>query len=244
MADSKNTSGFVDTDRTTDFTVETIEPDVTNASSSVDADRSIGTNAGLSGLKNQAMEQGSTLLNQTKEVAGQAFDSAKSQVKTQLTSQKDRAADSLSSAVRALEATGQQFRDNDLGFVAGYADNLTTQVRQVTDYLHDKDIDDLTRDVESFARRNPAIFIGGAFLLGIAVARFLKSSDATNYDPRGGNALVPLTNRDNLPATLSDTAAFVSTEPGREINDVYGNRPLTAHNYVPGIGNTGSGADL
>ena len=31
-------------------------------------------------------------------------------------------------------------------------------------------------DVKDFARKNPAIFLGGAFAMGIVAARFLKSS--------------------------------------------------------------------
>jgi hypothetical protein len=31
-------------------------------------------------------------------------------------------------------------------------------------------------EVENFARRRPAMFLGGAFLLGLAATRFLKSS--------------------------------------------------------------------
>ena len=31
-------------------------------------------------------------------------------------------------------------------------------------------------DLNSFARRRPAVFIGGAFLVGLGLARFLKSS--------------------------------------------------------------------
>jgi len=35
----------------------------------------------------------------------------------------------------------------------------------------------LMRDVEHFAHKNPAVFLGGAFALGILAARFLKSGN-------------------------------------------------------------------
>jgi hypothetical protein len=42
----------------------------------------------------------------------------------------------------------------------------------------------MVRNVEDFARRQPALFIGGAFMLGLLGARFLKSSAQT--DPSQG----------------------------------------------------------
>ncbi|MDX1931176.1 MAG: hypothetical protein SFU56_01085 [Capsulimonadales bacterium] len=189
------------------------------------------------GLKDQALEQGNALLHQTKEAAGQAFRSATGQVKDQLATRKDQAADTLNATVQALEATGQQFRERELGFVAGYTDNLTGQVRQLTDYLRDRDIDDLIRDTEAFARRNPSVFIGGAFLLGVALSRFLKSSGNDR------NAIVRYRSEEN-PAYLADTRSFMGNRtemPDREPGgiaptEVFGDRPTTAHNYVPGIG--------
>ncbi len=37
-------------------------------------------------------------------------------------------------------------------------------------------------EVEDFARNKPAIFMGGAFILGAAAARFLKSSAGQTGD--------------------------------------------------------------
>jgi hypothetical protein len=42
----------------------------------------------------------------------------------------------------------------------------------------------MVRDAERFARRNPAAFIGGAFVLGLALARFLKSSGEGSHGER------------------------------------------------------------
>jgi len=183
-------------------------------------------------LKDQAVDTGQKILAQTKETAGQAIDRAKEQVKSQITDRKDKAAGSLSGAVRALEATGQQFRNEDLAFVANYADSLTGQVRHASDYLRDRNVDDITRDVEDWARKNPSLFIGGAFVLGIALARFLKSSGSPSplaAFTAGRDALVPVT-----PVIKS-----LTPPPSDSPQDAFGERrPLTAHNYVPGIGVT------
>jgi hypothetical protein len=51
-------------------------------------------------------------------------------------------------------------------------------------------------DVHSFARRRPALFIGGAFLVGLGIARFLKSTaerEAYNEQETGFSSVDPMT---------------------------------------------------
>jgi hypothetical protein len=69
-------------------------------------------------------------------------------------------------------------------------------VDQVANYLRDADLNRIARDVESLARRQPALVYGAAIALGIIGARFLKSSDSArrsrfqseydDYDDYGG----------------------------------------------------------
>lgn len=179
-------------------------------------------NGTASSLKQQTAQKSHELLEKGKETAGQAYDRAKSEVKSKLSDQKERATGSLVSATRALENSSQQFRDQNLVVVADIADSFAGQVRRAGDYLRDKDMDELGRDVEKFAKNNPAVFIGGAFLLGVAVARFLRSSESGSpLDAFSGNeALVPA-GQTGL-TTQSD-------EP-------FGERPLSAHDYTPGYG--------
>ena len=46
----------------------------------------------------------------------------------------------------------------------------------MADRLRDRPAAELVDDLSRFARERPAVFIGGAFLLGLGVARLLKSS--------------------------------------------------------------------
>jgi hypothetical protein len=71
-----------------------------------------------------------------------------------------------------------------------YTESLSQQVEKLSGYLERQDLRGLLRDLEGFARRNPAIFLGGAFALGIVAARFLKSSNpnqALMRTPDGGS---------------------------------------------------------
>ena len=54
-------------------------------------------------------------------------------------------------------------------------DNVSGAVRR-------RNIDDMVGSVESFARRQPAIFLGTAVLAGFGIARFLKSSSERRYE--------------------------------------------------------------
>jgi hypothetical protein len=50
------------------------------------------------------------------------------------------------------------------------------QMRRFADEIRQRGVGEMLDDVHAFARRRPALFIGGAFLVGIGIARFLKSS--------------------------------------------------------------------
>ncbi len=122
------------------------------------------------------------MLQQAKETAGQAYEKVSEQASSQIVTQKDNLARGLSSVAGGIRQMGENLRGGEqqtpiAGITAKYGDSLARQVEQVSDYLEKKDLRELVKDVEVFARRNPAVFIGGAFALGIAAARFLKSSN-------------------------------------------------------------------
>ena len=87
---------------------------------------------------------------------------------------KGRAAEQGHSMAERLRAAGQEFGSGSLPdrYVGRMADSLS----DAADAFSRKDLGSLIADSASFARRNPAAFVGGAMLLGFAAARFLKSS--------------------------------------------------------------------
>jgi hypothetical protein len=101
---------------------------------------------------------------------------AKEQATSQLTSQKDRAVDSLGSVAQALRQASKHLRQGDQHGFAQYADKAADRVEQFSGDLRDKDVQAIVRDVERYAREQPALFLGGAFVLGLLGARFLKST--------------------------------------------------------------------
>ena len=55
------------------------------------------------------------------------------------------------------------------------------------DQIRQRGVADMFDDVSRFARRRPAVFIGGAFLIGLGIARFLKSSSERVDDREYGS---------------------------------------------------------
>ncbi len=135
--------------------------------------------------------------NQVKESAGTVATEALGQVKDKagsvLDEQKTNLASGITSVADSIRQVGENLSssqdNNQVAALAGkYGETLAGQVEKFSSYLDDKEIRELMRDVEQFARRNPLVFVGGAFALGVLAARFLKSSGRTQASrKRSGN---------------------------------------------------------
>jgi len=127
-------------------------------------------------MTGQIKETAGQVSQQAQHTAGQVVDQARQQVSSRLTDQKDRASEGLTSVAQALRQTSQQLRQQDQQAVTGYIETAASQVERISNYLKQNDLGGLIDDVEHFARRQPALFLGGTFVLGLLGARFLKSS--------------------------------------------------------------------
>ena len=94
----------------------------------------------------------------------------------QLATQKDKATDGLGSVAQAVRDTTQHLRTQQYDTVAQYAEKAADQIDRFSQRLKEKGVGELLDDAQQLARRQPALFIGGAFALGLLGARFLKSS--------------------------------------------------------------------
>ena len=117
---------------------------------------------------------------QTDSSSGGIVNRVKESATAQLTNQKDRGTDALGSVAQAVRSSTQRLRDEQHDTIAGYVDKAADQIENWSRRLKEKDIDELLTDVQRLARRQPAVFIGSAFALGLVGARFLKSSRQQN----------------------------------------------------------------
>ena len=94
----------------------------------------------------------------------------------QLTTQKDRALDGLGGVAHAVRSTTQSLRDQHHETIAGYVDQAADQIDRFSRNLKNKDVGELVSDAQRLARRQPALFVGSAFAIGLLGARFFKST--------------------------------------------------------------------
>jgi hypothetical protein len=92
----------------------------------------------------------------------------------------------LDGIASTIEKTTESLQSNELGQLAPYGEQLQYWTQGLSDYLKNANAGDLLRDAESLARRQPALFLGGAFALGLIAARFLKSSSRANLSGQVG----------------------------------------------------------
>ena len=133
----------------------------------------------------------------------------KQNVTSRVDEQKNRAADGLGGIANAIRNAGNELRtENET--IARYVDQASDQLRRFADQIRQKGVADMLDDVNDFARRRPALFIGGAFLVGLGIARFLKSSAERNlYESDPNNAF-----SDVDPMTTQTAPTFGSTNFG------------------------------
>ena len=117
-----------------------------------------------------------SVIQHAKDVAQKTASDARRQLGQQAEHRKHDASARLGHVAEALRETGRHLSEDDDAGLSGYADRAAEQVERVSEYFRSRTIGDLVGDVERFARREPAIFLGGAMALGLAAARFLKSS--------------------------------------------------------------------
>ena len=80
--------------------------------------------------------------------------------------------DKVASTVRRL-STDMQI---DQPQIANVAMTAADQADKVAQYLRDTDAGQISSNVEDTARRQPLLFIGGAFLIGLAASRLIKAA--------------------------------------------------------------------
>ena len=101
---------------------------------------------------------------------------AESEARSRLNAGKKDAALTLSSVASTLLSSSSQLKDEQQAMAGEYVGKAAEQIDRLAQYIQNADPGQLADEVQRFARRRPAVFIGAAFALGVIGARFLKSS--------------------------------------------------------------------
>lgn len=168
------------------------------------------------GVSASQQSEGSGLMDQMRSSASDTFKTVKSNTTAKLEEQKSALSSGLSTVadnIRQLGSnlSGAQANDPLTRFAADYSETAAAKLRSAANYFESHDIETMYRDVEGLARRNPAVFVGGAFAIGFLAARFLKSSSPSggrNYGSTGSRDLTSgsTTPRLNAGGTSNATA--------------------------------------
>jgi len=138
---------------------------------------------GQSQGSNQASPRVDEVKEQARQSAGGVVETVQQQAASRLDRQKEHAVDELMRVAGSVRQMGEQLKQPEQGavsqYVAQYGDAAADQLQNFSSYLKGHDVKQLVHEVESFARREPVLFTGSAFLLGVLGARFLKSKPAS-----------------------------------------------------------------
>ncbi|MBA2448178.1 MAG: hypothetical protein H0V51_09140 [Chloroflexi bacterium] len=174
-------------------------------------------------VADQVQEKAGQVTDQAKDKAGQVTEHAKQQATSRLESGKERAVEGLGTVAHAVRQVGQQLREQEQSTAAQYADKSAEQIEHFSGYLRDKDVDQIVRETEGYARRQPTLFLSGALGLGFLLARFLKSSSQRAAAP-GSASTRPYPPTPYTPTAESPAAGTRAHTPGYDAETV-GQRP-------------------
>jgi hypothetical protein len=120
-------------------------------------------------------DRGEELVEEGKEMGRDLADRAGEAARSRADEEKDRVSGGMRAVANALRRGSDDLPEDQRTygrFLEGVADRVSSASR----YLDERDVNALGRDVKRVARDHSAAFLGGAFVLGLVGARFLKSS--------------------------------------------------------------------
>src|SRR3954447_24255759 len=105
----------------------------------------------------------------------------KERLKEQVDQRSTQAGQQVSTVADDVRTVAGELRNQGKDKPAQYAEQAAERVQSVGQWLERSDGDQLVRDVEGFARRNPWAVAAGGLVLGLAASRFLKASSSERY---------------------------------------------------------------
>ena len=105
---------------------------------------------------------------------------------TAIAGQKDRVAEQVSVFGQALHRAADTLDENDDQAVGRYVHQAADMIDSCANWLRHKDAAEMVRGCGNFTRRHPELILGGMFLAGVALARFMKASDRRRSEELAG----------------------------------------------------------
>jgi hypothetical protein len=122
-------------------------------------------------VADEARDQVAGLTDRAKQEVGAATD----KVRSIAADQKDLLAAQVGGVADAMERAAGDLEQSN-GASAHYARLIADNAEKLSDTIRNKNVDELLGIAQDFGRRQPALFVGAAALLGFAASRFVLAS--------------------------------------------------------------------
>ena len=133
-----------------------------------------------SGIAGKAQESGREIVSRSVQAVGDRTRATTDSYMQEVSTGLHALAEGLRQTGSSVQGTGADQPLSNAG--ARYLEGLAGKVEDLSGYLERKDLTAIYGDVRVFAREHPAVFVGGAFALGFAVSRLLKSGSRPDDD--------------------------------------------------------------
>lgn len=107
---------------------------------------------------------------------GEIASGAKRQISEFAAEQKEMGAEQIDNVARAVDRAAEELEQSSPQ-LARIARGAAEGTHKFSETLRDYDMRGVFREVNDFARREPVVFFSGALLVGVALSRFLRSSE-------------------------------------------------------------------
>jgi len=149
-------------------------------------------------ITTQAQEQVEEVISQTAQQATQAVSEIKEQATSTYFAQRDRAVEMLNALASALKTTSQNLTDeaksgmqdqSAVTTLGPLVDQMADRIAYSAEFLREKDMSGLMREAQTLAKKQPILFLGAMFGIGVAGARMFKgmSESGDSSSASGGS---------------------------------------------------------
>ncbi|MEU1852176.1 hypothetical protein ABZ499_23605 [Streptomyces sp. NPDC019990] len=158
-----------------------------------------------------AADQAKAVAGEARQQAGAAVRDLRSRAMNEVEEQSRRAAGSLRQWADDLAGLADNARsDSPARSLAGQA---ADGGHRAADYLEKQGVEGVLSDVQSFARRRPGAFLGGALLAGLAAGRLVKVVAKADRSSGNGHREASRTSEQAVPGTVRESPPAVPPAP-------------------------------
>ena len=136
---------------------------------------------GQQGLTDRTSAKVQDAASAAQEKASELREQGSARLRNQFDQRSTRVGTQARSLAEALRRSGNDLDGEGSPNVSHLATQAADRIERLASYLEQKSGDELTRDVEAFARRRPWMLAGLGMLAGVAAARFMKASSEQRY---------------------------------------------------------------